>query len=218
MKKFLTMVAAVCMFASCDARDIEKSVNYDVEAFSAIDMIGVGEIIYKQGDTFSVKAEGDSIHLDNVTVKVKDGELVIGQKKDLKNNEGINFYITAPMLKKVTCAGVGTLKMLEAVSFDNDFCLYQEGVGSVKIEDLTCKDFDFHQEGVGAADIKVNCKNAKTVREGVGAATLVIEADTLVLSSEGVGAIKVSGHVKDYQKKKSSIISAIQDKNLVVGK
>lgn len=218
MKTLLTMMAAACMMVSCGAKNAEKTTIYEVEPFTVIQMDGVGEIIYTQGDVCTVKVEGDSIHIANTSVTVKDGKLQIRQIKDVKKSEGLTFYVTSPTLEKVSSAGVGSFKAPEAVKFGNDFFYEQEGVGAVKFEDLTCEDFRFNQEGVGAADIKVRCHDAWYVSEGVGAAEIEIEANKLELTSDGVGAVNVKGQVKEYTKKKSSIISAVKDKNLVVGK
>jgi len=180
-------------------------------------MEGVGNIIYTQGDKYSIHAEGDSVLLGRTVVAFEDGTLHITQKRGTESKHGLNFYITSPTLQKVESAGVGTFEANEAVKFDNDFEFESEGVGSVKISDLTCQNFKFHQEGVGASNISIKCQDADISTEGVGACDIEIQANELKLSADGVGAVKVKGHVKKYDRMGGSIVSKISDKKLVVG-
>ncbi len=218
MKTLLTMMAAAMMMVSCGAKTVEKVENYDAKDFVCINMEGVGKIVYTQGD-YNVRAEGDSLFIANTSVDVKDGNLSIKLIKDVKkNDDGVTFYISSPTLMKVECGGVGSFEIKEPVNFDNDFAFELEGVGAVKIKDLTCQNFKFDQDGVGASEVSVKCNNAKYASSGVGACKLNVEAETLDITSDGVGAVEVKGHVKHYNKQKSGFVSAIKDKGLVVEK
>ena len=220
MKTLLTMMAAAMMMMSCGSKNAECVENYDdVKDFVCINMQGVGKIIYTQGD-YGFRAEGDSILVANTDVSVKDGCLTIGQKKSVKKSgdDGVTYYVSSPTLMKVESEGVGSFEANEPIVFENDFAFESEGVGAVKIKDLTCQNFKFDQEGVGASEVTVKCNYVKYSSEGVGASSLNVEAETLDLSSDGVGAVKVTGHVKHYNKQKDSFVSAVNDKGLVVEK
>ena len=217
MKTLLTMMTAALMMASCGARNVECVETYDAKDFVCINMQGVGKIVYTQGD-YNVRAEGDSLYIASTSVNVKDGCLTIGLTKNLKKtDDGVTFYISSPTLMKVESEGVGSFEANEPVKFDNDFAFELEGVGAVKITDLTCQNFKFDQEGVGATEVSVKCTNAKYSSAGVGACKLDINAESLDLMSDGVGAVKVKGHVKRYNKQKGGLTSAVNDKDLVVG-
>lgn len=217
MKTFMSIIASVLVMTSCAKPvEVEKTENYQVEPFTCISMSGVGNIIYTQGD-YCFRAEGDSSLIARTEITYKDGCLYIDQKKGQETKNSVNFYISAPTLTKVESQGVGTFEAKKSVVFDNDFKFESDGVGSVRISDLTCQNFKFHQEGVGASNVKVKCQKATFESEGVGACDLEIEADTLHITSDGVGAVKVKGHVKHYTSDKGGFVSKISDKKLVVG-
>lgn len=222
MKKYLTMilVATMAIMTSCAKNvKVEKSVDYEPQPFTSIEMEGVGNIIFTQDKNYRVHAEGDSARIAVTEVTFKDGKLTIRERKhnNKDGSNGVNYYISAPTLVRVESNGVGSFESREAVTFDNDFEIESNGVGQVKIKNLTCQNFKFDQSGVGASEVQIKCQKARIDTDGVGACEIDIEADALKLSSDGVGAVKVKGHVKKYESHSGSFTSRISDKSLVVG-
>lgn len=220
MKKFLTMMAfaAMIVMTGC-AKSVkgEKVVNYETQPFTQIEMNGVGNVFFTQGNDYSVRVEGDSIMISKTMVTFENGLMKVTQKPNTKSKNGLNFYVTAPSLQKVESNGVGTFESTSEVRFDNHFMFESNGVGSVKIKNFTCKNFKYDQEGVGSSDLSVQCENAYISSSGVGSCKLEIEADSLRISVDGVGSVKVKGHVKKYEHEGTSFVSKISDKDLVVG-
>ncbi len=214
----MIMASALCVMTSCaNSVSVEKIQEYEAQPFAKIEMEGVGNIIYTQADQYSIRAEGDSTLIAHTVLKFEDDCLKIDQTTTKNNKGSVNYYISAPTLTRVESDGVGSFEAKQAVNFANDFEFDSEGVGSVKISDLTCKNLKFHQEGVGASELKVKCQKAVVSSEGVGACKIEIVADSLDLTNEGVGACKVKGHVKTYSCHGGGITSKINDKNLKVG-
>lgn len=216
-KLFLTIMAACLVMTSCAKhKNVQITRNYDVQAFQAIDLDGVANIIYTQGDSFAVRAEGDSVQITRTDIKVEDGCLKIRQQNGKGDKQQVDIYITTPTLVKVEMDGVGSFKSQKPVTFANDLKFEAEGVGAVEISDLTCKTLNFEQEGVGSSKLKVKCETALFHCEGVGSCNLNIEADTLKIKNEGVGSFKVKGHVKNYKHHSGGVTSKISDKDLQV--
>lgn len=218
MKTFIAMISAICLMSSC-VKTSEAQINkeFETQNFNSIEMDGVGKIVYTQSDSYSIRAEGDSILVARTTIEFQDGHMTISQKGNHNNDSGLTIYISSPTLTKVETDGVGSFEAVEPVHFDNDFTFEMEGVGAVKISDLTCQNLKFHQDGVGAAEMKVSCNNAYYHAEGVGASKINIEADSLELINEGVGAMKVKGHVKHYSPHSEGVTAKISDNDLKVG-
>lgn len=216
-KLFFTIMAACLVMTSCAKhKNVQITRNYEVQAFQAIDLDGIANIIYTQGDSFAVRAEGDSVQITRTDIKVEDGCLKIRQQNGKGDKQQVDIYITTPTLVKVEMDGVGSFKSQKPVTFANDLKIEAEGVGSVEISDLTCKTLDFDQEGVGSSTLKVKCETAIFHCEGVGSCDLDINADILKVKSEGVGTVKVKGHVKSYERYSGGITSKISDKALEV--
>lgn len=220
MKKFLTMMAFAAMIVMTGCAKSGKAgkvVNYETQPFTQVEMDGVGNIIFTQGNDYSVRVEGDSVLIAKTTVTFENGLLKVTQEPNVKPKKGLDFYITAPSLQKVESNGVGSFESTSEVKFDNNFMFESNGVGSIKIKNFSCKNFKYNQEGVGSSDLSIKCQNAYVSSAGVGSCKLEIEADTLRISVDGVGSVKVKGHVKKYEHEGTSFVSKISDKDLVVG-
>lgn len=225
MKKLVLFMASV-LVALTGCAEGKNSKNFKseevqcYESFTKIDMQGVGKIIYTQGDVPAVKMEGDADVIARTKVIIKDATIQITQEEQKKNKtkDGLTFYLTSPALTNVNLDGVGSFEAPKSVAFNNDFSLEMNGVGSVKIADMTCVNLEFLQNGVGSSEIKVKCNDADIHSEGVGKCNIDIEAEKLNLINEGVGAMKVSGHVNSYSPHSDGITSKITDKDLKIGK
>lgn len=162
-----------------------------VEAFSSIEVTSVATIYFTQGDTYSLKIEGEERHVTTTTTEVKDGRLIIGFKnKEDGNNrkKGVNIWLTAPDLKNVDFAGVGSFNCEERLKL-NDIKFEIQGVGRLKVKDLICNSLVVAMEGVGNANIHVDCDNLSVRAEGIGRVTLSGQARVAHISKDGIGGV-----------------------------
>ncbi len=173
--------------------DTKVSEVRKVEAFSSIDITSVGTIYFTQSDTYSLKIEGQEKYVKNTETTVKNGCLVIGFKdrenKGMRNQKnGVTIHLSAPDLKKVEFAGVGSFHCdtplkVDEVKFD------VEGVGKVNISDLTCRKLRVALQGVGSADIHVTCDYLSASLDGVGKVILSGSAGEANISKGGIGSV-----------------------------
>ena len=86
-----TLLAATLAFfcvssVTADDGDARVTQTRKVEAFHAIDITTVGDIIFTQDDAYSLRIEGREKYVNNtVTTVSKDGTLSIGFKNKKKN-------------------------------------------------------------------------------------------------------------------------------------
>ena len=64
-----------------------------------------------------------------------------------------------------------------------------EGVGNLNVKDLTCKSLTITLEGVGDADIHVDCDRLRASVEGVGSVKLSGTAGITDISKSGIGSV-----------------------------
>lgn len=179
------------VYAASNERDDKVSEVRNVEAFSSIEVTSVATIYFTQSNTYSFKIEGQEKYVKTTTSEVKDGCLVIGFKN--KNNENnrnksVTIYLSAPDLKKVEFTGVGSFNCDAPLKLD-DVKFQVEGVGKVNVKDLTCHSLKVDLEGVGNADIHVNCDYLSAHLGGVGHVTLSGTAGKADISKGGVGGV-----------------------------
>lgn len=183
------------MLSVC-AQDAQVSEVRKVDAFSSIEVASVGTIHFIQSDSYSFKIEGKEKYVKNTETTVKDGCLLIGfrdkKNKGMRNQkEGVAVWISAPDLNKVEFTGVGEFRCEEPLKLDR-VKFQVEGVGRVYVEDLTCHTLEVELDGVGKADIHVDCDYLSADMNGVGKVTLSGTAGKAEISKEGIGSVNTS--------------------------
>ena len=185
-------VTAVC----AKAGDARVSQTRTVEPFHAIDITAVGEIIFTQSDTYSLRIEGKEKLVNNTTTAVSGGTLAIGMKNKKTSrgqNNGVTIYLTAPDLEGIEFKGVGSFRCSEALRLDGDLDIEIKGVGEVNIDDLHCRNLGLRLRGVGEAEVCVDCEHVEALMHGVGSVTLRGHARTADLHKSGIGDLNTGG-------------------------
>ena len=213
-----TLLAAALAFfcvssVTADDGDARVTQTRKVEAFHAIDITTVGDIIFTQDDAYSLRIEGREKYVNNtVTTVSKDGTLSIGfkkknlvskdgtlsigfKKKNLNrgNNNGVTIYLTAPGLDDIEFKGVGSFRCEETLKLDGDLDIRITGVGEAVIDDLRCRNLDLRMSGVGDAKVTVDCDHVDASMSGVGSVTLRGRAKTADLHRSGIGELDRDG-------------------------
>lgn len=100
MRKFASLAAVAALSASLSLPAFaQDSQSVDVEAFDRIDAAGQFRLILVQGETHSVRLEGDGSEFDEVEVSVRRGELELDQDMRWFGNSrsvDVTVYVTAP--------------------------------------------------------------------------------------------------------------------------
>lgn len=162
-----------------------------VDSFSSIEITSAATIYFTQDDNCSLRIEGKEEFVNNTSTTVEGGCLVIDfrEKEDKKMREnGVTLYLTAPDLKKVSFTGVGGFNCEEPLKLD-EVLLRIGGVGEINIADLTCHKLKVKLEGVGEANIHVNCDYLSAGMSGVGSVKLSGTAGDADISKGGIGSV-----------------------------
>lgn len=189
------MIALLLAFAGAIgalAQDERVNEVRKVDDFSSIRIKAVANVEFTQGDKYSLRLEGKEKWVKLTTTEVKDGCLIIdfkrGEKRSVKNINGLKLYVTAPTLEEVELTGVGSLECKEPLKLD-DFTLRISGVGSAEVADLTCRRFTVSLNGVGDAEVNVDCDYLKARMSGIGSLELRGNADEADISRSGIGSV-----------------------------
>ena len=190
-------LAFFCVTTVC-AKDGDARVSQTrkVEAFHAIDITAVGEIIFTQADKYSLRIEGKEKNVNRTTTSVSDnGTLHIGftGKSRRGNNNGVTIHLSAPSLDGIEFRGVGSFRCEGVLKLDGDLNIDIDGVGEVVIDDLACRNLNIDLDGVGDAEITVDCDHVDASMHGVGSVTLCGNARSANLSRGGIGDLDTKG-------------------------
>ena len=188
------VLAFICVFNALAKGDVKVSEVRKVKDFSSIEVNSVATVYFTQSNTYSFKIEGLEKYVKTTTSTVKDDCLIIGFKEGNENRQrktGVTIHISAPDLKEVEFTGVGSFNCHAALKLE-DVKFQVEGVGKLNVKDLTCRSLKVGLEGVGKADIQVNCVRLSAHLDGVGHVTLRGSAGKADISKDGIGGVDTS--------------------------
>lgn len=175
---------------------VEK--NYDLKNFSSIKCSGIAKIIYTQGNKYEVKVKATKSFIDNLTIKVENGALIIDLKKGDKTNlSGKNFIenfeinVSSPTLKSVSIGGVVKFKS-ESIKGDS-FELNVSGVAKVDCPSLDFANFVSKVSGAGYVNVVFKGESAYISNSGASRYTLNVDCKELTVKNSGAGSMKISG-------------------------
>ena len=167
-----------------------------MQPFDGVDVSGPFNVILEQGQASTVRVDGTTDQLANMTIYVEGGNLVIDMKEDMVDSgkffKGMRIFVSSPSVKSIEIAGSGTVTAPNALAVA-DLGLEIAGSGDITLAQLTCKDLSMEIAGsgditlgtvqadeasgeiAGSGDIEVAgliCKNVKNQIAGSGDITL----------------------------------------------
>jgi hypothetical protein len=235
---FLAIAIVLLTTSSCCAgfaKGIRPSKNYitrdfKIGHFDKLDLTTVADVYYTQSTDGSVSLQiyGSDNLVELVNVEVKDSTLILSMKKKNIKKVDLKINISSPDLQRIKSRGVGNLHIKDKME-TTDLTIRNEGVGNIKINDISCRELDLNVEGVGNVNIQGKAEKVSLVSQGVGnidAANLESKSVTATSSGvgniscyatqsinaevSGVGNISYKGNPTDKQLKKSGIGSIKQ--------
>jgi Putative auto-transporter adhesin, head GIN domain len=157
------------------------------EKFAAINVAGPDNVMFATGDSWSIKAEGNSKAVATLRFKVKDGALYIGREKGSwygESGKAVTITVTAPSISSVSLAGSGNFRG-DKLSGDK-VSVDLAGSGNVDIADVQSP--VLKGEVAGSGDMKLAGKSAKASYSVAGSGDI----DAAAVSSEAVD-VSVAG-------------------------
>ena len=175
---------------------------YSIPAFNQVDVQGIGQVIYRKGDSCSVRVNAADFMLKHTIIEEENGKLLITQDDQLgrRNNLGnmnLKVYVTAPYITDLWMHGIGKVDFEGQIEQEQPIRVELEGIGKVDIENVTCPKLEVVNKGAGKVDIKAY-------------------VDSLIVSNQGIGKIDIEGRAYSYQRNNEGI-GKIDDNELKIG-
>lgn len=163
---------------------------YNLSEFSKLEVLGPQSVQVTRGDTYSVRAEGDSEALNGFEVVIEDGVLKIRPRGALRPDvnwsrlHGTTFHVTVPKLEAVALQGSGDIRV-DWIETPN-FAATVTGSGDLLLESIKVDSATFTLSGSG--DVRVAGESGETRVSITGSG----EVDGRELQSK-VGDVTISG-------------------------
>lgn len=182
MKKFLLLILAMVLMASCAsaAGEVEGAgvQTRKVKKFTQIKLEGSVIVRYSQGKGVSVKVKAPSDRMKDVKTYVDGQTLVVslnGNNNSVwnlfgkrRNDDVIEVYVSSPDLVGVSLLGSGDFVCSGHLDTDN-LGIMLRGSGDITFNDIICD--NIRTELVGSGDIqlkKVDALNSEVILVGSG--------------------------------------------------
>ena len=142
---------------------IPKDASTILRNFDRVENTVAVDIVYQQGDNYSVDITGDKELTNDLQAYVTtDRTLVLKKKKGWQGK--VTMMITAPQIKAIKNSGVlfFTAKNMSPTTMDI------ENQGSLKLDitKLTCSNFNFKNSGVSTFTADVSAKESISITNG----------------------------------------------------
>lgn len=204
-----TFTAYICSFIVClftlsgCGKTITPSKNkitkkYSVSSFHKIESNVPAKIIFMQGNTTSVEANGPDNYIPFIKVSSKDSVLHIwisNNNNQLYNLKGdhVEIKISSPQLTSISHKGVGNILLKETIKV-KDLTIISKGVGNIKSEAIEGEHINVISDGVGNVLIKGKAQSASYESKGVGNldAKDMIASD-ITVDQKGIGNVSCYG-------------------------
>ena len=212
MKKLLVLLIGVVVVSSCNLRNSRNngaevtSVRH-VRPFDRVEIKGLCDVIFTQGDNFGVKVVGPEALVKQLKTHFSGTTLTIGNDKGVERlrlngrRNRTTVYISSPDLVGVRLLGMGDFTVAGPLDTDT-LNVYLQGMGDMEMENVICDAFNVTLHGMGDIDVHSLTAARSDIRlKGMGDINIEFRssghADCSVV---GVGEIELSGTLKTLQK------------------
>jgi hypothetical protein len=168
------------------------------DSFTALGASGPDKIIFKTGDVFQIKAEGDADVIKRLRFFVRDGKIRIGRKSgsDFGMDDAATIMVTAPSLSDIALAGSGDI-IADRLS-GKETKLTVAGSGNASVDMVEADALVAKIAGTGQLKLAGKSPAADYVIAGSGgldAAALESSAVTIKVAGSGDATLKSTATV-----------------------
>ena len=147
--------------------------DFQVGEFHKVGLEGAHDVIVTVGGAPSVRAEGDSEALERLDIRVENGELQVGSRRNgwfSRNHGHVTVHVSVPSLDGASLSGSGNLRIDRAEA--ETFAAQLAGSGDIQIGALRARRADFDIAGSGGITAGGQADEAEIDIAGSGDARL----------------------------------------------
>ena len=162
-----------------------------LEEFSSLKLTKSFEVIITQGNSCSIRMEGDEKAAEKIKTEVKDNTLKITCEEPTFNLDNLKIYITVKDLKRIELSGASDVKSTSMITVDK-LTIEASGAGNVTLQVIAN---EVTAEISGAGDVNLsgttNLLNAKVSGAG-DLKAFKLETKKAIVKTSGAGDAKVN--------------------------
>lgn len=213
MKKVLIIATAAVMAIATTSCIIEKRPASDraaaeagavvtavkAERFSSLNVSGALTLVLSQGETDSIRLDGDAKDVARYTVKQDGDKLSIRQKDDIsifskmQSFGKVTVFVSTPELSYIEAAGACSVIIDKPVAF-NSLSILVNGASDIDIDSIAVNSLKIRSNGASDIDIDHAAVKDEFVSQLNGAGSLdacIIGTENVSLSAAGAGSCDI---------------------------
>lgn len=168
--------------------------DFQVGAFHAVSLEGSQDVIVTVGGAPSVRAEGDSAALERLDIRVENGELKIGTRRQgwfgSRHRGAVTVHVSTPSIDSAAIAGSGDMRIdrAQAQTFEASIA----GSGDLQVGALQARRAKFSIAGSGGITAVGQAEQSEVSIAGSGDMNLTgLQTRRTSVSVAGSGDIRV---------------------------
>lgn len=118
------------------------------EHFTSLHNSGSLPVVYRKGDTYEVKVEGDESMFVNAKLEVVKDELMIGLEPGTYKDLWLRVVVTSPDISSVWQSGSGKIDC-SSLTGQRELTLWVSGSGSISADTVICQNLTTNVSGSG---------------------------------------------------------------------
>lgn len=170
----------------------------ELEDFYGLELDGIGNAEVISSTEFKVEVRTHVNLLDNVITQIEGGILKIDLTGNHKNIDVLEYKVYVPYCNYIRLEGVGNILCQDGYTSET-LKIIQDGVGDIKLYNLSIVDLDAELQDVGNIDLSGITSNESVNLDGVGNYNAFnLLTDSAIVVHDGVGDIRiaVSNHLR----------------------
>ncbi len=207
-KKSIITTLALLLVTLAAAAGTKTEVSKSFDAFSTLNILGSVDVVYTQGDSYSVRMVGDQEDIDRLNINQTGAQLNVGYKTTkiggiyYSNSNGgdVTIYVTSPSVNVINLTGSASVKIDRLDQ--QTITLNVAGSGEMRLgkAQLTTASINVAGSGEVIADhLAATAVNLSVAGSGEVQAQVDCQAQ-LTCSVAGSGNVRVSGKAAHYTK------------------
>ena len=203
MVAFVALVVIAGFFTYFDRSAVRRASEVEVtrtvhpRAFYKIDVRAACDVECVQGNTYSVRLQGTKNQIDNLTLSVEDGTLMVRDKGlrfflDRNSSHFVRLLVSSPDLTDVVMCGPGDFESLRRLDTDV-LRITLNGNGDIHLADVICDKAGFEMNGSGDIEFdRLECQESSIRLAGSGDVDAkLVNVDKSTVELFGAGDISV---------------------------
>lgn len=175
----------------------EVSQDFEFKDFDIVEVGSIDRVIFKQGNSFKIVAEGPQTAVEQLVMKQNNNKLTIKRKNDItfnNNTPTAKITITIPELHKLVISGATEVQNTGVIAHEGNLDIVVSGAGSVNFK-VAVEKLNVTSTGASSITLAGKANHLGVDVSGIGQLNAFdLNANDVFIDASGTSNIKLVAH------------------------